>query len=161
MRSNRDQYEEVDNGSFHLMLDDNQQTQSIPVNDPRLQQMLDALDDSEGTASLTSFNEVLLLIQNAILRLVVRDEQTYFLGRFSGSEEESHIDLTHYNALQHGISRVHAKLIMRDHKLYIVDMGSTNGTYVGKKRLKPDEPALLHRGDELLLARMRIQIMFR
>ena len=143
------------------MTDDNQQTQSIPINDPRLQQMLDALDDSDGTETLTAFSEVLLLVQNAILRLIIREDQTYFLGRFSGSDAEEHVDLTHYNALQHGISRVHAKLIMRDNKLYIVDMGSTNGTYVGKKRLKPDEPAVLRRGDELLLARMRIQIMFR
>lgn len=140
---------------------DNEKTQSIPVDDPRLQEMLNDLDDTDGTASLKSFNEVLLLVQNAILRLVVRDNQIYFLGRFAGSEEEHHIDLTHYNALQHGISRVHAKLIMRENKLYIVDMGSTNGTYVGKKRLQPEEPALLRRGDELLLARMRMQVMFR
>lgn len=135
-------------------------TQSIPLNDPRFQQMLAALEDSEGTASLVEFSEILLLIDDMVARVVIHDNQEYYLGRFKapGSDE---IDLNPYGALRYGVSRVHAKLIMENEKLYIVDLASSNGTYVRRTRLHPHEPALLHKGDELLLGRMRMQVVFR
>ena len=135
-------------------------TQSIPLDDPRFQAMLAALEDNEGTASLTSFNEVLLLIDGMVARLVIRDSQQYFLGRFKVAKDDE-VDLNPYGALHHGVSRVHAKLIMENAKLFIVDLASSNGTYVRRTRLQPHEPALLHKGDELLLGRMRIQVLFR
>lgn len=137
-----------------------QDTQSIPLNDPRFQAMLDALEDNEGTASLASFSEVLLLIDGMIARLIIRDSQEYYLGRFKIANADE-VDLNPYGALQHGVSRVHAKLIMENSKLYIVDLASSNGTYVRRSRLQPHEPALLHKGDELLLGRMRMQVLFR
>jgi len=135
-------------------------TQSIPLNDPRFQEMLSALEDSEGTASLASFSEVLLLIDDMVARLVIYENREYYLGRFTKPNEDE-VDLNPYGALRYGVSRVHAKLIMDNEKLYIVDLASSNGTYVRRTRLHPHEPALLHKGDELLLGRMRIQIVFR
>ena len=137
-----------------------EETQSIPIDDPRFQAMLAALEDAEGTASLRSYNEVLLLIGTMVARLLVRQNQTYFLGRFPQANQDE-FDLNPYGALQHGVSRVHAKLLMINDQLYVVDLNSTNGTYLHRRRLQPNEPSLLKKGDELLLARMRMQIMFR
>lgn len=142
------------------MSTDNRDTQSIPVNDPRFQAMLKELEDIDGTASLKDFAEVIFLIADTTARLTVQENQVYFIGRFK-ENNENELDLTPYGALQQGISRLHAKLIMEHDRLYIVDLGSSNGTYVHRKRLQPNEPALLHTGDELLLARMRIQVLFR
>lgn len=138
----------------------NDVTQSISTSDPRFQQMLTKLEDVKGTASLTSFTEVLLLIGDMIERLTIHDRLAYKLGRFT-SGKTGEIDLTPHGALQKGVSRIHAQLIMQDGKLYIMDMGSSNGTYVHKKRLKPQELSLVRKGDELLLGRMRIQVLFR
>lgn len=137
-----------------------EETQSIPLNDPRFQAMLAELEDQDGTASLRNYSEVLLLIGGAICRIMIRDNQTYFLGRFPSAVEDQ-VDLNPYGALQYGVSRVHAKLMMSNEQLSIMDLESTNGTYLHRRRLKPNEPSLLRKGDELLLARMRIQIMFR
>ncbi|MGJ3237091.1 MAG: FHA domain-containing protein [Anaerolineae bacterium] len=136
-----------------------QDTQSIPLNDPRFQAMLAALEDNEGTASLSEFNEVLLVIDGMIARIVIQDNQEYRLGRFKVTSHNE-LDLNPYGALHHGVSRIHAKIIMDQGKLFIVDLGSSNGTYVRRTRLHPYEPALLRQGDELLLGRMRIQVMF-
>lgn len=142
------------------MASQTQDTQSIPLNDPRFQEMLAALEDNEGTATLSAFSEVLLVIDGMLARLVIHESQQYFLGRFKIVKDDE-VDLNPYGALHHGVSRVHAKLIMEREKLFIVDLASSNGTYVRRTRLQPHEPALLRTGDELLLGRMRIQVMFR
>jgi hypothetical protein len=135
-------------------------TQSIKLDDPRFQAMLAELEDAEGTASLRNYSEVLLLIGGAVARLMVRQDQIYFLGRFPNPLEDQ-VDLNPFGALQTGVSRVHAKLMMTNDQLYVQDLSSTNGTYLHRRRLKPNEPSLLRKGDELMLARMRISIMFR
>lgn len=135
-------------------------TQSIPLNDPKFQEMLAALEDNDGTATLSAFNEVLLLIDGMVARLVIRESQQYFLGRFKINKEDE-LDLSPYGALHRGVSRVHAKLVMENEKLFIVDLASSNGTYVRRTRLQPHEPALLRKGDELLLGRMQMQVIFR
>jgi pSer/pThr/pTyr-binding forkhead associated (FHA) protein len=137
-----------------------EETQSIKIDDPRFQAMLAELEDAEGTASLRNYSEVLLLIGGAVSRVLVRQNQTYFLGRYPQPSEDQ-VDLNPFGALQTGVSRSHAKLLMTNDQLYVVDLDSTNGTYLHRRRLKPNEPSLLRKGDELLLARMRIQITFR
>jgi hypothetical protein len=135
-------------------------TQSIRIDDPRFQALLAELEDAEGTASLRNYTEVLLLIGGAISRVLVRQDQSYYLGRYPQPAEDE-VDLNPFGALSFGVSRAHAKLLMTNDQLYVIDLDSTNGTYLHRRRLKPNEPSLLSKGDELLLARMRIQIMFR
>jgi len=52
------------------------------------------------------------------------------LGRGSGVPDSPDIDLTNLNAEQEGVSRRHALLRPTHHKLYLIDLGSTNGTFV-------------------------------
>ncbi|MEM9951700.1 MAG: FHA domain-containing protein [Chloroflexota bacterium] len=137
----------------------NDDTQSIPLNDPRFQKMLAALDNSDGTAALSLYTEVILVIDGMTARLTVRNRHEYLLGRFR-TPDKSEVDLSPYGALHHGVSRVHAKFIMENDRLYIVDLNSSNGTYVRRTRLQPEEPAIISNGDEILLGRMRIQVMF-
>lgn len=139
---------------------DNDDTQSIPVNDPRFQAMLAGLDEIEGASSPTAYSEVLFLIDDMTIRLNIQNEQVYYLGRFKQSSEYE-LDLTPYGALPKGVSRIHAKLTMQDSILYIEDLNSSNGTYVRRQRLQPNEPTVLHLGDDLLLARMKMKVSFR
>jgi pSer/pThr/pTyr-binding forkhead associated (FHA) protein len=50
------------------------------------------------------------------------------------------------------ISRVHCKIMKRDNSYYIVDMGSSNGTFVDGKRINSDIPELIHDGSRIRLA---------
>jgi hypothetical protein len=136
------------------------QTQSLSLEDPDFQAMVANLRDNDGTASLKGFSEVLLLMGGIVERLPIEEDQKYLLGRFQHTQR-GQIDLKPYRAIQYGVSRVHAGLLMHNEQLSIVDLDSTNGTYIRHSRLKPNEPSLLRRGDELFLARMWIQIMFR
>jgi pSer/pThr/pTyr-binding forkhead associated (FHA) protein len=70
------------------------------------------------------------------------------------------IDLTPYGGRSKGISRAHARLHLQDDHLYITDLCSDNGTYVAGKRLVPDKPHKLRRGDNIILGCLPIQIDF-
>lgn len=122
-------------------------------------------DDSEqfqGTTTLGEKREVILLIRGMAERVVMQEGVIYKLGRFElGMAAPNEIDLTPYGAMDRGVSRVHAQLHLQDDHLYITDLSSTNGTYVSGNKIEPDSPTALRKGDELLLGRLQVQILFR
>ncbi|MGB1286314.1 MAG: FHA domain-containing protein [Aggregatilineales bacterium] len=115
----------------------------------------------DGTARLQGKREIILVIRGMIERLTLDSRETFQLGRFEGEKTPSDIDLTPYGALDRGVSRLHARLHLQDDYLYITDLGSTNGTYLAGKRLKPNESSRVRKGDELMLGRLPVQVMFR
>lgn len=52
-----------------------------------------------------------------------------------------------YVLSKRGISRIHAKLIKVENMLYILDLNSTNGTYLNGERLEGGKDYLLKKGD--------------
>jgi len=54
--------------------------------------------------------------------------------------------------LDHAISRFHCEIHRQNGKLWVVDCGSANGTYVDGHRVHPERPALLRKGCRLQLA---------
>ncbi len=121
------------------------------------------MQSSQGTASLGAQREIIFVIRGMVERFVLTDNLSIILGRadpgaHTGSDM---INLTHYGALDRGVSREHARLHLKDNRLYVTDLGSTNGTFLAGKRLLPNEPTLLRKGDELLLGRLAVQVLFR
>jgi hypothetical protein len=119
-------------------------------------------DDSAGERIPDAQREIILLIRGMVERVVISAGKTFKLGRFElGSSRPEEIDLTPYGALDRGVSRLHAQLHLEDQQLYITDLESTNGTYLGGEKLPPHDPTPLKKGDELLLGRLAVQILFR
>lgn len=56
-----------------------------------------------------------------------------------------------------GVSRRHALLGLDGGRVFLCDAGSTNGTFVGGRRLKKDESVFLNEGDEIMLANIRFK----
>ena len=117
----------------------------------------------KGTAELGDGKaerySILLLIRGLIEKVVIEPGQEYHLGRFEDADSYQ-IDLTPHGAVERGISRNHASLTMEDVHLYIIDHGSTNGTFVDGNKIPPNEPTMIHSGSDVVLGRLRIQIMF-
>lgn len=55
-----------------------------------------------------------------------------------------------------GISRMHARIYLKDNEYYLEDLNSTNGTYKNGLKLKPYEQKKLSKGDEIRLASRKL-----
>jgi hypothetical protein len=139
-----------------------QKTTVLSRNNPILQRALsNQASGEEGDEDVSGTREVLLIIRTMTERLTIEENKRYKLGRFDlGPTAEDEIDLTPYGAQDRGVSRIHAEIHIEDGLLYVTDLDSTNGTYLGGNKLMPNEPTPLRKGDELLLGRLAVQIMF-
>jgi len=78
------------------------------------------------------------------------------LGR--GREVPTLVDLTPYDADELGVSRHHLMLRPKGSKLYIVDLGSTNGTRLNGRPIGINTPYGLSDGDVLTLGRLQMAV---
>ena len=139
----------------------NPDTAILPDKSPAWKKVIDG--QAQGTTgSIGEQREVLFVIRGMIERVVMKDNTTATLGRFdTGTVPNEEIDLIPYGAIDRGVSRRHCEILLRDNHLHVVDLGSTNGTFLAGVRLKPNEATLLRKGDELLLGRLAVQVLFR
>ena len=101
-----------------------------------------------------------LMDSGKILPLASRNEFT--LGRLSeGQPIMPDIDLTPYQAYASGVSRLHAVVKREDTRVAVMDLGSSNGTYVNGRRLNPHTEESLSHGDIVALGKLKIQILLR
>lgn len=70
------------------------------------------------------------------------------------------IDLSNLDGAGRGVSRQHARLAILTNALYILDLSSTNGTFLNDKRLQPYKPYPLTDGDELWLGNLHLLVTF-
>lgn len=115
--------------------------------------------DLSATASLHQAHEIMLTIRTHKEFIRVAEGDEFEFGRYE-YPDDNQLNLTPYGAVEAGISRQHAKLYMMGGRLYIADMGSTNGTYLRGRLLTSAVPTLIRNGDEVLLARLRIKVQF-
>ena len=103
-------------------------------------------------------HEVAIYISDMADPLIISLTRDVLLGRYGGADQQPPIDLAAFQGLEHGVSRRHALLRRFGPDVAIVDLGSTNGTWLNGIRIQPHQPVILRSGDRLLLARLPIQI---
>lgn len=137
-------------------------TTVLSRNNPLLRRALNNQSSDESDEISTSEkHEILLLVRGMVERLVVKNDEVFRLGRFEFSSNPREVDLTPYGAADRGVSREHAQIHIKDNQVYITDLNSTNGTFVQGERLDPNTPKVIKKGNELLLGRLAVQVMFR
>lgn len=83
----------------------------------------------------------------------------YVIGRSdSDAQYAPDIDLTPFHVNQSGISRRHAALVAYRGYVHVVDLDSTNGTFINGERISPSYPYLLKDGDILSIANLDLVI---
>jgi hypothetical protein len=110
--------------------------------------------------SLKQWVTLHLLDTGQVLLLAERNE--YTLGRISeGQPIMPDIDLSPYQAYANGVSRLHA-IIKRDaDRVMLMDLGSSNGTFINGKRLNPNMEQALNDGDVVALGKLKLQILLK
>lgn len=113
-----------------------------------------------NTAQIAGVLTLQLLDSGEFLSSADRNEFT--LGRISdGQPIMPDIDLTKYRAYECGVSRLHAILRKNDKGLTLMDLGSSNGTFLNGTRLKPDQDYPLKNGSVVSLGKLKIQVLFK
>ncbi|HEY57894.1 MAG TPA: FHA domain-containing protein [Anaerolineae bacterium] len=68
------------------------------------------------------------------------------------------VDLTSHGGYEHGVSRVHAALRVTPDGVFLIDLQSSNGTFLNGLRLRPHVPYPLRHQDKVLLGTFPLQV---
>ncbi len=85
------------------------------------------------------------------------------LGRslsWSWQDKSQAVDLAAVGGQRSGVSRKHASLQRSGNTLTIIDLDSSNGTYLNKHRLLPHKAQTLRHGDQLRLGQLFVHVRF-
>ncbi len=100
---------------------------------------------------------VLASSDGSVLDIPAKDEVV--IGREDPiSEVFPDVDLTGLGGMENGVSRRHAVIHRAGADYTVEDMGSTNGTYINKKKLQPHAPQTIKPGDELRFGKLSLKL---
>lgn len=85
----------------------------------------------------------------------------FVLGRALEGSLEDIVDLTPYGGFSSGVSRRHAMVRRKKTGFEIIDLDSTNGTWINEKRLTPTKAYPLPNGATIRLGQLRLQVLTR
>jgi hypothetical protein len=109
-------------------------------------------------AHLQSWISLNMIESGQILPLADRSEFT--LGRSAeGQPIVPDVDLSPHNAYANGVSRLHAVLKLIQEQIIIMDLGSSNGTYLNGNKLQPYVEMPVAHGDVIFLGKLKIQVL--
>ena len=91
---------------------------------------------------------------------VVRTDNEFIIGRMLVPTSESMLDLSDFDGFRMGLSRRHAKIRRTASGYEIIDLSSTNGTWLNDERLVPYSLYPLANRSRLLLSRIRLFVFY-
>jgi hypothetical protein len=114
-----------------------------------------------GTASFTDRCHLVLDLGEARQQVVISEREQITIGRVDGlTSVLPTIDLSRQGGWERGVSRLHAAIQRLEDRLYLIDLGSTNGTFLNGRRIESRIPHLLHDCDHVRLGLFDIEIHF-
>ncbi|HEX2907455.1 MAG TPA: FHA domain-containing protein [Phototrophicaceae bacterium] len=120
-------------------------TQQVPPN------------SSWGHETLASDELILFYLMNTTEAVIFPRDKRVVLGR---ATLDGGINLTPYGAEQDGVSRLHAAVEVQGDLVFLMDLGSTNGTFLNNQRLKPNHSVQVRSGDQVRLGIMTGYVYF-
>ncbi len=114
---------------------------------------------NDQTTRLSHNTPIIIHISDAPNPITIPPVREIILGRADAScPTKPDLDLTPYNAHLKGVSRIHAAIRRGDDVLMLIDLESVNGTHLNGRRLVPNQPNILHDGDEIHLGKLTMRI---
>jgi len=108
-------------------------------------------------AEMAGTKLVLASPEGSTLDIPAKDE--VMIGREDPiSEVFPDVDLTALGGLEKGVSRKHAVIHHAGADYTVEDMGSTNGTFINRKRIQPHAPETIKPGDEVRFGKLSLSV---
>lgn len=110
---------------------------------------------------LTPADGIAIYITGTTKPVFLCSEREFVVGRSVGDEDsEIILDLSQYDGFKMGISRRHAVIRQTRTGYEIIDLSSTNGTWLNDEWLIPDRPYPMASGSQLRMGRMRFLVLY-
>lgn len=114
--------------------------------------------DNSQVPSHADFWCISLTVVEQGVEMVINISGSVMLGRSVDSKfDGAFIDLSGYNAHEHGVSRQHAIITLRNKQVVIKDNNSANNTLLNNKKLRPMQEYALTPGDLISLGKLQLQ----
>lgn len=104
---------------------------------------------------------IAIYVEGAPKPVFLSSEKEFILGRKVEETSQVMLDLSALGGYHLGLSRLHAIIRRAEHGYEIMDLGSSNGTWLNDERLIPHKPYPLTNASQIRLARMRLFVVFR
>ncbi len=94
--------------------------------------------------------------------LILPSHETLVVGRNGGGYTSSQldVDLSFYDAASKGVSRRHLQITRRHDLIYVVDLGTVNGTWLNGQPLTSHNERILRDKDVLRLGKLTVSVRF-
>lgn len=92
--------------------------------------------------------------------VLLESRPEYVIGREGQEQDVPDVNLGPFGAREKGVSRKHAVLRVDRRQLLLLDLGSSNGTWLNGAQLAPQEPIRLESGDEIRLGKLLLKVFF-
>jgi hypothetical protein len=92
--------------------------------------------------------------------LYIHIETELLIGRKKGETSEPFLDLSELDGFNLGLSRRHALIRRVESGFEVIDLSSTNGSWLNNKRLTPNKPYQLQDGAQMRFGMLQILIIF-
>lgn len=90
--------------------------------------------------------------------MAVKLKERITVGRAGTEGEQPDVDFSMFQALEKGVSRIHATFLYQDENIYLEDLTSTNGTRINGLKLIPGKRYRLRNNDELEFGSLRVVV---
>lgn len=107
---------------------------------------------------------IAIYIEREIKPAFIDSRAEFVMGRRPETTAENSADLLDFSPLGgygQGLSRRHAAIRRTEHGYEILDLGSSNGTWLNDERLTPNKYYSLASGSHLRLGSMRLFVLYR
>ena len=121
--------------------------------------LIGGTDKNPFDISLTPLTGLGIYLENTAPVTVI-EEKEFMLGRKVEGAEGVVVDLVPFGAFQMGVSRQHALMRKTKDGYEIIDLNSTNGTWVDKRQLAAHIPQPVRSGALIQLGRMRLLVIY-
>jgi hypothetical protein len=120
----------------------------------------DPLDEQwHGSSPFNRDAQIILYVRDEKEPLVLPRKSRLVLGRVNAGKSPD-IDLSQYHALEKGVSTEHAALQRSADRLEIIDLNSTNGTFLNRRRIAPSQAMTVLDGAEVQLGELVLRLYF-
>jgi hypothetical protein len=92
--------------------------------------------------------------------IAVRTDEEFILGRVADETSEPILDLTDQDGFAFGVSRRHAMIRATGDRYVLIDLNSSNGTWIDGQLLVPTKPHHLPSGAVIQLGRLKLVVSY-